>query len=336
VWAFIVGSGHEFGERYGPGATIGATAGDVASSFLLWGDVRDLLVEGYNFVHPEREVNEWMVGLSIAGIVGDLGWLDGPAPDPVDGANLGVAALKVIVKRLDDVPKPVREASQQIIELAIKHPDKLDDVAGVARWLVDNHDSPAGKAIIDLVDYGVHQGDHIDEAVDAATWLTRNEELANRLVRETTAGSDLIPITNTLSQLPASRALPSMLPQPSNLYGYSSANMAHFLDGHTYDYLNMAERINKQSTTMWPPGTSANQVRDYLQEALDKLDASGTRFTGYGQTRVQLDNGITVQIGTRPSGSGTEIGQFFPLPGPRVESISSEQMRIIDKTLSPP
>jgi WXG100 family type VII secretion target len=191
AWAFLVGSGHEFGEGYGPGAKTGAIAGDVASSFVVVGDVRDLLIEGYNALHPGREVNELTAILAGIGLAGDLGWVDGIVPDPADAVNAGAAVLKAVVKQLDELPKPVQESVAGLIKWGVKNPSRLDDIAGISQWMLQYHDTPTGKAIVDMVSRGIKDPDWFSKTADIAPWLKTNPERLADLASDGARGGEL-------------------------------------------------------------------------------------------------------------------------------------------------
>jgi hypothetical protein len=128
------------------------------------------------------------------------------------------------------------------------------------------------------------------------------------------------------------KAVPSSLPTPSNLskYNLSDANMKHFLDGHTYDYLQPNLRKNAPRTTLWPQGTTPDDINRYLEEALDEL-AAEHRLPAPGFPEQVEVNGIWVQVGTQSDGAGgIRIGQFFPTDANTTfVSIVQEEMRAI-------
>lgn len=176
VWGFAAGSGHEFGESYGPAAEAGSVTGDIGSSFLIYGDIRDLIKEGFKGLHPGMDANELTAILSGVGLVGDLGWLDGPIPDPVDGVNLGAASLKVIVKQLDNVPKPVQESLGSLIKWGVKNPTELKGVAELSQWMVKNYNTPAGEAFVEMMQQGSKDPAWFKKAADAGQWLKSNPD----------------------------------------------------------------------------------------------------------------------------------------------------------------
>lgn len=109
--------------------------------------------------------------------------------------------------------------------------------------------------------------------------------------------------------------------------------MAHFLD-HTWEYVDLASRMGKQTTTFWPQGTSPSQISQYLGEALDHLNPprvpgspAPPRLPVPGSPLPAPTSGGSVQVGSQNSGA---IGQFFPASG---ETIVRNEMRAIGRVL---
>ena len=122
---------------------------------------------------------------------------------------------------------------------------------------------------------------------------------------------------------------PSYAPPPQvATYGFNGADTAHFLD-HTWEFVDINARVNK-STTMWPHGTTPQQIADELGQALDRLNPPGT------SPPLPIPNNAlatgAVKVGSRVAGSGAEIGQFFPLAG---DTIPARAMRAIKALIKP-
>ena len=102
-------------------------------------------------------------------------------------------------------------------------------------------------------------------------------------------------------------------------------------------YLDPAQRVNKNLSTLWPSGTTADDVSNYLQEALDLVHAGGTPIAPGVPVTVRLSSGIDVQIGVRydPITGRTIIGQFFPKAGPGLIQIPKADMQIINDMITP-
>ena len=116
-------------------------------------------------------------------------------------------------------------------------------------------------------------------------------------------------------------------------HGFSGANMGHFLD-HTWDYVDLASRMGKQTTTFWPQGTSPSQISHYLGEALDHLNPPAVpgsppppRLPAPGSPLPAPTSGGPVQVGSQNSGA---VGQFYPTSG---ETIVRTEMRAIGRIL---
>ncbi len=58
-----------------------STFGDIASSVLIWGDVRDLVVELYNLIIPGQEFDEFKAGFAAIGLGFEFGSLPADIPD---------------------------------------------------------------------------------------------------------------------------------------------------------------------------------------------------------------------------------------------------------------
>ena len=125
-------------------------------------------------------------------------------------------------------------------------------------------------------------------------------------------------------------AKPAYPPPPQvAAHGFTGANMPHFLD-HTWEWTNLASRMNKPSTTFWPEGTQPNRISGYLGEALDFLNpGGGPRLPLPGTPLAAPTSGGGTQVGSQASGA---IGQFFPTSG---VTIPRDEMRAIGRILLP-
>ncbi|MBD2245322.1 hypothetical protein [Nostoc sp. FACHB-888] len=130
--------------------------------------------------------------------------------------------------------------------------------------------------------------------------------------------------------------VPNIAPPPAtSIMGGNGANMQHFIDGHTFQYLDISQRLAKPSTTLWPRSTTPNDISNYLQEAINELNRTGRLGTvtpGNPKTITLPSNGITVQDGVTPS---YKYGQFFPVSGNGLETISRSEMNAIWDILKP-
>jgi hypothetical protein len=150
--------------------------------------------------------------------------------------------------------------------------------------------------------------------------------------------------------------LPSKITRPTNLkrHGLVDADMEHFVDAHTHEYLNIQERLSKGSTTLWPEGTTIRRIRSNLQESLNKLAdgkgellpnldprcyASVVRIPTPGcPQKVTLDSGITVVVGVRRVPRDGQIKrmvrQFYPI-GEELLTITRQEMNAIWQIIGP-
>ena len=315
VWGFIAGSGHEFNADATDYANEAAIAGDVVAGFVIWGDVRDVGVYIINALRPDADADEFVLALSLIGVVPGIGDVSGP--------------FKSLVKTLDTLPKPAREAGLGIVKFSIKNMDKADEGVEVVEWLIKYHDSDIGKVATQLLTTG--DAAKFQDRLATVTWLSKHSDEAAPLIARNLSPDDLTTevFGARIKQLPVPAS--AMLPRPDNLYGYSDANMTHFLEGHTWDYIVPSQRT-ANSTSLWPEGTTPNDVRNALQEALDKTHAGGQvkAIAPGSPVQVTLDSGIKVQIGVNYQG---EIGQFFPISGPGVETYSQGLLQTISTGL---
>jgi hypothetical protein len=161
---------------------------------------------------------------------------------------------------------------------------------------------------------------------------SRLAKLMNRAAGNATKFRELVEQTKILQ----SRAAPPAVSPPPAVshFGFSGANMSHFLDGHTWEFLNIPSRLNK-NTTLWPRGTSPSQISSYLDEALRNLNPPGTRppkpLAGMPE-KIPVAGGIEVQVGSLGSGM---LGQFFPTAANGFATIVKQDMRAIWDILKP-
>jgi hypothetical protein len=111
-----------------------AWAQDTLISVVPFGDGVDLVKETYNAAIG-KGVDPVVVTLSVVGLAGDLGWLDGIIPDPVDGVNAGAALLKAAYKQMGE---PAKAALKTLIERVSKNADELAQFAKRLGDLVPN------------------------------------------------------------------------------------------------------------------------------------------------------------------------------------------------------
>jgi hypothetical protein len=86
-----------------------------------FGDAYDILKELFRLI-TQGETDELILILALLGLVADIGWADGPAPDPADPANAAFALLKGLVKQIP--PGPARDAIKEAFLRAARNTDE--------------------------------------------------------------------------------------------------------------------------------------------------------------------------------------------------------------------
>ena len=96
-------------------------------------------------------------------------------------------------------------------------------------------------------------------------------------------------------------------------FGFHGVDFLHVLEGHTWEYLNIALR-NGKDTTLMPRGAAPGEVSRWLGEVLRGLNPPGTVPPKPIPWVPQAGSagGISWQVGANDA---NEIGQFFPLSG---------------------
>jgi hypothetical protein len=96
------------GQQFGEGILLGRSeepigiVGSIFADLSLYGDVRDLAIEGYNALHPEREVDAVIATLSAVGLsAGVVTIMNGGVSAPV---KIGISILKV-ARQANRLPK---------------------------------------------------------------------------------------------------------------------------------------------------------------------------------------------------------------------------------------
>lgn len=153
---------------------------DLVISLAPLGDAVDLVREAYNGA-AGREVDKIAVTLSVIGLAGDLGWLDGIIPDPIDAVNGGAALLKAAYKQMNPA---AREALGNLLEKAGKSADNLATFAKRLGDLVPNTEKllqhpNALPRLFDLSDAAFHNAMKSPQALKEAI---RRVEFADNFI----------------------------------------------------------------------------------------------------------------------------------------------------------
>ena len=165
---------------------------------------------------------------------------------------------------------------------------------------------------------------------------SRLQQLVDRAAgTAATTFDDLYSWTTRLSHRTVLTSAPSP-PSQVSAHGFSGADMQHFIEEHTWEFLNIALRLNK-NTTLWPPGTSS-QIRTWLGQALDNLNPPGTSppLPIPGTPSTSSAGGFQVQVGSLPGHASAPSGitspylrQFFAQAQSSLITIKKRDMRAI-------
>ena len=104
------------------------------------------------------------------------------------------------------------------------------------------------------------------------------------------------------------------------------ANMAHFIERHTYDGFDFNQI--KIDNTFFPPGTTAADIQDGIQRALAALKKRGDTFPSNHATAINIEGGPLGEMLVQITRDGGEVVQFFPLQVGRADVVnfSREEM----------
>jgi hypothetical protein len=143
--------------------------------------------------------------------------------------------------------------------------------------------------------------------------------------------------------------VPAGLPQPASIASqrvdYVAAFMRHFLQRHTYEWLNFAAINNVQG--FWPVGTTPQQISDYLEEALQILHPP--IWFAFARAALPplpamlpiapfpIPSGFTVNVGIGwappPNVGRRVVGQFYPLAQANVVDLTAAELGVIRTVL---
>ncbi len=94
--------------------------------------------------------------------------------------------------------------------------------------------------------------------------------------------------------------------------GITQGNMEHYLERHTFKYQKLNAKTVSPGAGMFPVGTTADDVKKWLDEAIDKLPDGTTIGDKPVSTAVDLANGLRVNLGALKGG---KLQAFFPIAG---------------------
>jgi len=95
-------------------------------------------------------------------------------------------------------------------------------------------------------------------------------------------------------------------------FGITATNMKHYLERHTFKYQRLNSKTIKPAAGMFPQGTTVDNVKAWLVEALSKLPETSTIGESAVSTSVTLSNGLKVNLGALKGG---KLSAFFPIEG---------------------
>lgn len=149
-----------------------------------FGDLYDVVKELIRLI-TSGEWDTLVLILAALGLIADIGWADGPVPDPADGANAGLALLKGLVKQIP--PGPARDAIQESLLRLVRNADEAPAFFATIHALIKHDevlevlkDNPRALAAI------------LDAGPEAVELLGRNEEVALQLLRRGDDAAELL------------------------------------------------------------------------------------------------------------------------------------------------
>lgn len=110
--------------------------------------------------------------------------------------------------------------------------------------------------------------------------------------------------------------------------------------------------MNAKVATFWPEGTTADDVKNFLEEAMKAIDPvpgpgdlanlppQGVADFGQKDVRISVGgNQVEVRVGfelyTQGMNQRVKITQFYRKSGPGLETFSPSQLRAISRALPP-
>jgi hypothetical protein len=140
-----------------------------------FGDCYDIGKELIRLI-TSGEADTLILILAALGLLADIGWADGPVPDPVDGANAGLALLKGLVKQIP--PGPARVAIQDALLHLVKNADEAPEFFAALQQVVKHEEvfealkaNPAALSAL------------LTAGPEAMQLLAKNEDLALQLIK---------------------------------------------------------------------------------------------------------------------------------------------------------
>ncbi|HEY4667309.1 MAG TPA: hypothetical protein VIH26_08395 [Anaerolineales bacterium] len=155
-----------------------------------FGDAYDILKELFRLI-TQGETDDLILILALLGLAADIGWADGPAPDPADAANAGFALLKGLVRQI--LPGPARDAIKEALLSIVRNADEAPEFFAALHQLIRHEElltalkaNPRALAAV------------FDAGPEALELLAKNEEVALEILKH---GDDALAILKNADAL---------------------------------------------------------------------------------------------------------------------------------------
>jgi len=138
------------------------------------------------------------------------------------------------------------------------------------------------------------------------------------------------PLFEQSSPIPDEQVAP--LPKAATDKGITETNLGHYLERHTYKYQKLNAKTVSPAATLFPHGTTSENVKAYLLEALGKVKDTDTIGTTPVSLLVDIAAGIKVNLGALKGG---KLAAFFPISGTGVVDYTPDELKAIRDAKKP-
>jgi hypothetical protein len=138
------------------------------------------------------------------------------------------------------------------------------------------------------------------------------------------------PLFEQSSPIPDEPVAP--LPKAATDKGITETNLGHYLERHTYKYQKLNAKTVSPAATLFPHGTTSENVKAYLLEALGKVKDTDTIGTTPVSLLVDIAAGIKVNLGALKGG---KLAAFFPISGTGVVDYTPDELKAIRDAKKP-
>lgn len=211
--------------------------------------------------------------------------------------------------------------------------NSLNESLGARAFTIGN-DVFMGKSAPET---GTRDGDHllahelthvVQQSGAARRQMIRRDFVKGSADKDAALFEKVSPPNDSITVGPGSRA---------EKFGIQESNMAHYLERHTFKYQRLNAKTIKPAAGMFPHGTTVDDVKKWLEEALVKLPDATTIGTSPVSVPVDLDNGLRVNLGAL---KGKKLSAFFPIDGGTLDGYhyySADELKAIrDAKNAPP